>query len=92
MVSIRVYGRLQKTVYDETQCGEERLPFFFETMAGGFLFRTIFARRWYSRLSAIKDGGHYSLNKIRSFIDQFDVDMSEYLDESLFPMRASLPE
>lgn len=28
--------------------------------------------------------GHYSLNKIRCFIDQFGVDMSEYLDESLF--------
>ena len=84
MVSIRVYGRLQKTVYDVTQCGEERLRFLYETMAGGFLFRTIFSCRWYSRLSAIKDGGHCSLNKIRSFIGQFDVDMSQYLDESVF--------
>lgn len=79
-MSVPVYNRLEKVVREEPQYGEKRLQFLYETVAGRLLLQIIFARRWYSRLSAIKDRGRSSVSKIESLVEQFDIDMSEYLE------------
>lgn len=79
-MSVQVYDRLEKTVREESQYGEKRLQFLYETATGRLLLQAIFARRWYSKLSAIKDKSRYSVSKVESLIDQFDIDMSEYLE------------
>ncbi len=42
----------------------------------------IFARRWYSRLNAIRDRSRYSVRKIQPLISRFGIDMSDYPEQS----------
>ncbi len=42
----------------------------------------IFARRWYSGLNAIRDKSRYSVRKIQPLVSRFDIDMSDYPEQS----------
>lgn len=77
-MSIQVYDRDRRTVYDEPQYGEKRLHFLYDTAPGRILLDTIFARRWYSSLNAVFNRSRYSARKIEPLIHRFGVDMSEY--------------
>ena len=81
-MSVKVYDRERGVVYDEPQYGEKRLHLLYETTYGRLLLGAIFARRWYSDLSAIRDKRPSSVRKIQPLVDQFGIDMSEYPEQS----------
>jgi phosphatidylserine decarboxylase len=77
-VSIQVYDRDSRAIYDEPQYGEKRLRFLYDTTPGRVLLGTIFARRWYSSLNAAFNRSRYSARKIGPLVRRFGVDMSDY--------------
>jgi phosphatidylserine decarboxylase len=81
-MSVKVYDRKRGAVYDEPQYGERRLHLLYETTLGRLLLGAIFARRWYSSLSAIKDKRPNSVRKIQPLVDRFGIDMSDYPEQS----------
>ena len=81
-MSVQVYDRKRRVVYDEPQYGERRLHLLYETTLGRLLLGAIFARRWYSGLNAIRDKSSYSVRKIQPLVDRFGIDMSEYPEQS----------
>ncbi len=81
-MSVKVYDRKRGAVYDEPQYGERRLHLLYETALGRLLLGAIFARRWYSSLSAIRDKRPYSARKIQPLVDRFCIDMSDYPEQS----------
>jgi phosphatidylserine decarboxylase len=81
-MSVKVYDRKRGAVYDEPQYGERRLHLLYETALGRLLLGAIFARRWYSSLSAIRDKRPYSVRKIQPLVDRFGIDMSDYPEQS----------
>jgi phosphatidylserine decarboxylase len=81
-VSVQVYDRNQRAVYDEPQYGEKRLQFLYETTPGRLLLQAVFTRRWYSSLNAIRDKSPYSVKKIQPLVNRFGIDMSDYLEQT----------
>jgi len=81
-VSVQVYDRNQRAVYDEPQYGEKRLHFLYETTPGRLLLQAVFARRWYSDLNAVRDKSRYSVKKIQPLVNRFGIDMSDYLQQT----------
>jgi phosphatidylserine decarboxylase len=81
-VSVQVYDRNQRAVYDEPQYGEGRLHFLYETTPGRFLLQAVFTRPWYSSLMAVRDRSRYSVRKIQPLVDRFGIDMSDYLEQT----------
>jgi phosphatidylserine decarboxylase len=81
-MSVKVYDRRRGAVYDEPQYGERRLHLLYETTLGRLLLGAIFARRWYSRLNAIRDKSSYSARKIQPLVNRFGIDMSDYPEQS----------
>jgi phosphatidylserine decarboxylase len=81
-VSVQVYDRNRRAVYDEPQYGEKRLHLLYETTLGRFLLQAVFARRWYSNLNAVKDKRRSSVRKIQPLVDRFGIDMNDYLEQT----------
>ena len=81
-MSVQVYDRNQRAVYDEPQYGEKRLHFLYETTPGRLLLQAVFARRWYSDLNAVRDKSRYSVKKIQPLVNRFGIDMSDYLQQT----------
>jgi len=81
-VSVQVYDRNRRAVYDEPQYGERRLHLLYETMPGRLLLQAVFSRRWYSNLNAVKDKRRYSVRKIQPLVSRFGIDMSDYPEQA----------
>jgi phosphatidylserine decarboxylase len=81
-MSIQVYDRDRRAVYDEPQYGAKRLHFLYETSLGRILLGTIFARRWYSSLNALFNRSQYSTRKIGPLTRRFGVDMNDYPEQA----------
>ena len=81
-MSVQVYDRKRGVVYDEPQYGERRLHLLYETTFGRLLLGAIFARPWYSGLTAMLDKRPSSARKIQPLVERFGIDMSEYPGQS----------
>ena len=77
-MSLPVYDRHRRTVIPEPQFGERRLRFLYRTWPGRLLLKAIFARPWYSELSAAYDRTSYSTRKIAPFVARYHIALDEY--------------
>ncbi|AUG56058.1 phosphatidylserine decarboxylase [Acetivibrio saccincola] len=76
-MSVYVYNRETKNVYEEKQFKEKQLKFLYETLPGRIILKFI-SGKWYSRYSGKKNSKRKSIAKIKPFIEKYGIDMEEY--------------
>ncbi|NLI58202.1 MAG: phosphatidylserine decarboxylase [Clostridium sp.] len=76
-MSVYVYNRETKSVYEEKQFKEKQLKFLYETFFGRIILKFI-SGKWYSRYSGKKNSKRKSIAKIKPFIEKYGIDMEDY--------------
>lgn len=76
-MSVYVYNRETKNVYEEKQFKEKQLKFLCETLPGRIILKFI-SGRWYSRYIGKKNSKRKSIAKIKPFIEKYGIDITEY--------------
>ena len=75
---MKIWDREKNTFKEEKEYGKKKLEFLYNTIIGRILLRLIFASRWFSNLQAIYQKSKKSRKDIEPFIQEYNIDMSEY--------------
>ena len=73
----KVYNRNNKNLEYEEQYGEKYLNFLYNTLLGRILLRGI-SSPIFSKISGLYNRTLFSKNKIKKFIQKYDIDLSQF--------------
>lgn len=74
---MRVFDRKKGCFTEEKQQGAKKLEFLYNTIPGRILLKLFFCRRIYSRLNGVYLSSRLSAKKIKPFIREYDIDLTD---------------
>lgn len=77
---LRYWNRAARREEEEKIYGDGPLRWLYETRAGRCLTGSVLARKWVSRLVGVYQSSPLSRRRIRSFVDEFDIATTEFVD------------
>lgn len=95
-MEVEVYDRAANKIFFEKQYKAQQADFLYNTFAGRILLRLFIASKTFSKLNAISGSGKKSVKKIKPFIEQYNIDMTDFGDTAYesfndFFIRKTLP-
>ena len=73
-----IYNREKKKIEEKEEYQEKTIHFLYETYLGRIMLKLFIARPFFSRLMSKRQKSKKSKKKIESFIQKYQIDMSEY--------------
>lgn len=77
---MKIWDRKNNLYIEEKEYGKKKLEILYNTIYGRLLLKLIFASRWFSKCQAIYQKSKLSKKKIKSFINEYNIDMNRYDD------------
>lgn len=81
---MKIWDRKNRKYIEEKECGKRGLEFLYNTVVGRVFLKLIFANKWFSKCQAVYQNSRLSKKKIKSFVEEHDIDMTMYSDISSY--------
>lgn len=75
---MKIYDRNSQDYMEEKESNHKSLEFLYTTVCGRILLKCVFARPYFSKLRSVYYHSTQSIKKIRPFIEEYSVDVSDW--------------